>query len=230
VTGTVAGTGTGTIDIMRRVAQAELATRRGCRLAVVTATHPHEAEDDENNYEVDVRLKHEDLELRRIPVCTSIPGFVASPRVDDLVLVDFLDGDLAQPVVIACLYHAADHPPIYADGELIIEHRVPDDTLNQLRFAADGSIQLQREVTKTDHSEATARILLDPDGTIRVTVKDKITLTLAEDGITLEAPDVPVSVKCDGLTVEADVTVKGDLKVEGSSGSTTISGHEITGA
>lgn len=221
---------TGTIDIMRRVARAELAARRGCRLAVVTATHPHEAEDDENNYEVDVRLKHEDLELRRIPVCTTIPGFTVSPRVDDLVLVDFLDGDLAQPIVIACLYHAADRPPIHADGELIIEHRVPDDTRNQLRFAADGSIQLQREVTKTDHSEATARILLDPDGTIRVTVKDKITLTLAADAITLEAPDVPVSVKCKDVTVESNLTVKGDLKVEGSSGSTTISGHEITGA
>jgi phage baseplate assembly protein gpV len=221
---------TGTIDIMRRVARAELATRRGCRLAVVTATHPHEAEDDENNYEVDVRLKHEDLELRRIPVCTTIPGFAVSPRVDDLVLVDFLDGDLAQPIVIACLYHAADRPPIHADGDLVIEHRVPDDTRNQLRFAADGSIQLQREVTKEDHSEATARILLDPDGTIRVTVKDKITLTLAEDAITLEAPDVPVTVKGKSLTVESNLTVKGDLKVEGSSGSTTISGHEITGA
>jgi phage baseplate assembly protein gpV len=226
----VTGTGTGTIDIMRRVARAELATRRGCRLAVVTATHPHEAEDDENNYEVDVRLKHEDLELHRVPVCTTIPGFVASPRVDDLVLLDFLDGDLAQPLVIACLYHAAEHPPIYADGELVIEHRAPDDTLNQLRFAADGSIQLQREVTKTDHSEATARILLDPDGTIRITVKDKITFTLAEDGITLESPNVPVSVECDGLTVKADLTVQGDLKVEGAGGSTTISGHEITGA
>ena len=221
---------TGTIDIMRRVARAELATRRGCRLAVVTATHPHEAEDDENKYEVDVRLKHEDLELRRIPVCTTVPGFTVSPRVDDLVLVDFLDGDLAQPIVIACLYHAADRPPIHADGELLIEHRVPDDTRNQLRFAADGSIQLQREVTKTDHSEATARILLDPDGTIRVTVKDKITLTLAADAITLEAPDVPVSVKGKSLTVESNMIVKGDLKVESSSGSTTISGHEITGA
>jgi phage baseplate assembly protein gpV len=227
---------TGTIDIMRRVARAELATRRGCRLAVVTATHPHEAEDDENNYEVDVRLKHEDLELRRIPVCTTVPGFVVSPRVDDLVLVEFLDGDLAQPIVIACLYHAADRPPIHADGDLVIEHRVPDDTRNQLRFAADGGIQLQREVTKEDHSEATARIVLDPDGTIRVTVKDKITLTLAEDGITLEAPDAPVTVKCDGVTVESavnikgDVEVEGDLKVTGSSGSTTISGHEITGA
>jgi phage baseplate assembly protein gpV len=220
---------TGTIDIMRRVARAELAARRGCRLAVVTATHPHEAEDDENNYEVDVRLKHEELELRRLPVCTGIPGFTASPRVDDLVLVEFLDGDLAQPIVIACLYHAADRPPIYADGELIIEHRVPDDTRNQLRFAADGGIQLQREVTKADHSEATARILLDPDGTIRVTVKDKITLTLAADSITLEAPSVPMTVTCDGFTVESDVTVKGDLIVDGGSHTTTISGNEIKG-
>lgn len=216
---------TGTIDIMRRVARAELASRRGCRLAVVTATHPHEAEDDENNYEVDARLKHEDLELHRIPVCTVIPGFTAPPRVDDLVLVDFLDGDLAQPIVIACLYHAADHPPIYADGELLIEHRVPDDTRNQLRFAADGGIALQREVTKADHSEATARVLLDPDGTIRVTVKDKITLTLAEDAITLEAPDVPVTVKGKSLTVESDMTVKGKFKVDGDGKSTTITGN-----
>lgn len=163
----------GLVEIIRRVARAELARRRGCRLAVVVATHPHTDDGDENNHEVDVRLKHDGLELRRVPVVVPFAGFAAGPRVDDLVLVDFLDGDLAQPFVLGALHHAARRPPVYTDGEVVVEH----------------------------------------DGTVRVTVGDKVALSLAADGCVLTG----------------NVTVKGDLRVESSGGATTISGHEITG-
>jgi hypothetical protein len=110
------------VEIIRRVARAEVARRRGCRLAVVVATHPHTDDGDENNHEVDVRLKHDGLELLRVPVVVPFAGFAAGPMVDDLVLVDFLDGDLAQPFVIGTLHHATRRPPRYADRELVVEH------------------------------------------------------------------------------------------------------------
>jgi hypothetical protein len=180
----------GLVEIIRRVARAELARRRGCRLAVVVATHPHTDDGDENNHEVDVRLKHDGLELRRVPVVVPFAGFAAGPRVDDLVLVDFLDGDLAQPFVLGALHHAARRPPVYTDGEVVVEH--------------DGTVRVTvgDKVTLVEH-----------DGTVRVTVGDKVTLSLAADGCVLTG----------------NVTVKGDLRVESSGGATTISGHEITG-
>lgn len=134
----------GLVEIIRRVVRAELARRRGCRLAVVVATHPHTDDGDENNHEVDVRLKHDGLELRRVPVVVPFAGFAAGPRVDDLVLVDFLDGDLAQPFVLGALHHAARRPPVYADGEVAVEHdgtvRVLAGNEVSLSLAADGCV------------------------------------------------------------------------------------------
>lgn len=146
------------VEIIRRVVRAEIAGRRGCRLAVVVATHPHTDDGDENNHEVDVRLKHDGLELLRVPVVVPFAGFTAGPRVDDLVLVDFLDGDLTQPFVLGTLHHADGRPPRHADGELVVEHRTAG-TPAELRFS--------------------------PEGVVRVAVGDSIALTLSEDGSVL---------------------------------------------
>ena len=62
---------------------------------------------------------------------------------------------LNQPLVVGRFYHADDRPPLHHDGEVLFEHRVPDGTLNQLRFTDDGSIFIQRDVTKPeDNTEA----------------------------------------------------------------------------
>lgn len=144
----------GLVEIIRRVARAELAQRRGCRLAVVVATHPHTDDGDENNHEVDVRLKHDGLELRRVPVVVPFAGFAAGPRVDDLVLVDFLDGDLAQPFVLGTLHHAAHRPPVYADGEVVVEHdgtvRVMVGDTVALSLATDGCVLTGNVTVKGD--------------------------------------------------------------------------------
>jgi type VI secretion system (T6SS) baseplate-like injector VgrG len=142
------------VEIIRGVARAELAQRRGCRLAVVVATHPHADDGDENNHEVDVRLKHDGLELRRVPVVVPFAGFVAGPRVDDLVLVGFLDGDLAQPFVLGALHHAARRPPVHADGETVVEQdgvvRVTVGDEVTLSLAADGCVVTGNVTVKGD--------------------------------------------------------------------------------
>ncbi|HEX2739345.1 MAG TPA: hypothetical protein VHM69_02770 [Rubrobacter sp.] len=227
------------VEIIRRVVLEELARSRGSLLGVVTTVYPHEAEDDENNYEANVRLKHEDLELRRVPIAIGHVGVAAPPRAGDLVLVQFLNGDSNQPLVTGRFYHADDRPPLHKEDEILFEHRVADDTLNHLRFASDGAIYLQRDVTKPeDNSEAKTTVKIEAEGNVEVKVGEKITVRLTlDDNIQVVADGLPITVDCDDMTVtaankmtvEGDLDVNGDLKVSNGSTSTTISGNEITG-
>jgi hypothetical protein len=228
------------VEIIRRVVLEELARNRGSLLGVVTTVYPHEAEDDENNYEANVRLKHEDLELRRVPIAVGHVGVAAPPRTGDLVLVQFLNGDSNQPLVTGRFYHADERPPLHREDEILFEQRVPDGTLNHLRFAADGSIFLQRAVTKPeDNSEAKTSIKVEAEGNVEVRVGEKITVRLTlDDNVQVVADGLPITVDCDDMTVtaankmtvEGDLDVNGDLKVSNGSTSTTISGNEVTGA
>jgi phage baseplate assembly protein gpV len=231
--------------------QQELARRRTSSLGAITGVYPHEAEDDEHNYEADVRLKHEDLELTRIPMSVAHMGIAAPPQAGDLVMVQFLNGDLNQPVITGRLYHEDERPPLHREDELLFEHRVPGGTLNHLRFASDGTIYLQRDVTRPeDNSEARTSIKIDGEtGDVEIKAGEKIVITLTnDDNIRIVADGQPVTVECDTLSVncnrttidgEVEITGKvtardnvdidGDLKV-GTGPSTTIAGNEITGA
>jgi phage baseplate assembly protein gpV len=219
------------LDIIKEVVRQEMVRQRHPLLGVVTEIFPHEAEDD-NNYEVTVRLKHEDLELRRVPMSVGHVGIAAAPRVDDLVVVQFIGGDINQPVVTGRFYHADERPPLHKADDILFEQRLPDGKLNHLRFNADGSIFIQRDVTSPDdNSAALAGIKIDPDGNIEIKAGDSVVITLTnEDRIEIKADGKPVDVSCDTLTVNGNVVINGDLKVSGGGTSTTISGNVITGA
>ncbi len=180
-----------------------------------------------------MQLKHDELELRRVPLCAPFPGFAAPPAVGDLVAVHFADGDLHQPLAAGRFYHDEDRPPLHREGEILLEQRVPDGTLNHLRFTDDGSIVIQRDVSKPeDNSEAVTSIRVDgSSGDLEIKVGSDLTVTLTlEEKIRIEATGKPIEVACKELTVDGDVSVNGDLAVNSASGSTTISGNEITGS
>lgn len=233
----------GIVEIIRRVVKQELARNRASLLGVVTAVYPHQSEDDDNNYEADVRLKHENLELRRVPLSVGHVGIAAPPRVGDLVLVQFLNGDSNQPLVTGRFYHADERPPLHREDEILFEQRVTDGTLNHLRFTPNGSILLQREVTEQeeDDSEAKATIKIDgPSGDIAITSGEAIVITLKHDGeIQITADEKPIKVNGKDITVDCDtmkvtaaqgMTVEGELKVTDQATNTTIKGNEIAGA
>ena len=214
------------LTIMQQIAKEEIILQRHSLFGVVTAVFVHEAEDDDNNYEVNVKIKHEDLELRKVPIAAGFIGIVVPPRVDDLVLVEFVNGDVNQPVVIGRFYHGDDRAPLHKNDDLLFEHRVPDGTLNHLRFASDGSIFLQRDVTKPeDNSEAKAGIQIDPDGNISMKAGESIVIILTnDDNIEITADGKAITVNCDNMTIN------GILTVSGASGSTEINGTTITGS
>ena len=155
----------------------------------MTAVFPHEAEDDENNYEASVQLKHEDLELRRVPIAVGHMGIAAPPKVGDLVLVQFVNGDLNQPVITGRFYHDGERPPLHHEGEILFEQRVSDGTLNHLRFAADGTIYLQRDVTSPeDNSEARASIKIDGESSDIEIKADDTEIQITDEGIQITDP------------------------------------------
>jgi uncharacterized protein involved in type VI secretion and phage assembly len=226
------------LEIVRRVVEQEISQQRTSALGVVAAVFAHTDESDTNNYEINVKLKHEDLELRKVPMAIPHVGYAAPPKAGDLVLVQFVDGDINQPLITGRFYHADERPPLHQENEILFEHRVSDGTLNHLRFAADGSMFLQRDVTKPeDNSKAKTSVKIDGStGDIEIKAGDKITIVLKNNAeIDITADGKPLNIKCDTLTLDGKMTVKGNVEVDGdlvvSSGATktTISGNSITG-
>jgi phage baseplate assembly protein gpV len=228
------------LDLVRRTVREELARRRGPQLATVTALTAHESDDDTANYEADVRLKHDGHEIAQVPIAVPHVGVAAPPRVGDLVLVGFLDDDIQQPIVIGRFYHDQERAPLFKQDDVLFEHRVPDGTVNHLRFASDGSIFMQRDVKKReDNSDFLAGIRIDPQGLIELKTSDDIVITLDQQNgkISLLCKDKPIELTCDKLTVDGDVEIKKTLTVDGDGTITgtgkiskvTISGTDITG-
>ncbi len=224
------------LSMVQRVVQQELLRQRSAMLGVITEVFAHESDDDDNNYEASVRLKHADLELRRVPLAVAHIGVAAPPRVGDLALVQFIDGDLNQAVITGRFYHADDRPPLHQADDVLFEQRVPDGTLNHLRFTPDGTIYLQRDVTKPeDNSEFKAGIKIDSDGNIQLQAGEKIVITLTKDDqIEIKADGKAVKINCDTLTVDGKLHVTGDTSVDtkvevGSGPKTTITGGTIQG-
>lgn len=228
------------VDLVRRCVREEMAARRGPQLATVTALTVHAGTDDTANYEADVRLKHDGLEIPQVPIAVAHVGVAAPPRVGDLVLVEFLDGDLQQPLITGRFYHDQERAPLFRENEVLFEHRLADDTVNHLRFADDGSIFLQREVKKReDNSEFTAGLRIAPDGLIELKAGSKITVTLdaKNDKVTIVCDGKPIDITCSKLTVDADVQIKKTLTVDGDGtikgtgkiSNVTISGTDISG-
>jgi uncharacterized protein involved in type VI secretion and phage assembly len=207
------------IEVIRSIVRHELNAVRGPALGVITALKPHASEQDDFNDEVDVTLQHEQLKLSRVPVAVAHPGTAAPLKVGDLVLVQFLGGDIQQPLVTACFHTADDRPPVHPEGERIVEQRVDGAAVNRLRWEPDGTVRFER---------------LDSSGGAVVT------FVLDKDGKSeLNADGKSVTITCDLLTVKGDLTVDGgNLELtdgtvttkHGSNGATTIDGHTITGS
>lgn len=108
------------MHVLRAVIREELKALRLGDIAVVTATMPH-ADGDAHNYECNVKLREQDLELRNVPITTPHVGMVSAPREGDLVLISYVGGDPNRPIVVGRLYSDKSGPPIHAADEWRVE-------------------------------------------------------------------------------------------------------------
>jgi len=99
------------IDTLRAIVRDEIGRSRAPGLGIVTRVYANEDGAGDGNHQVDVRLRESGVALERVPVTTARRGVSMLPRVDELVVVVFIGGELRGAVVVGALYDAADHPP-----------------------------------------------------------------------------------------------------------------------
>lgn len=206
--------------IVQKIVQQELAQQRSSLLGVVTEIFPHTTADDNHNYEASVRLKHEELEIPKVPIAVNHMGMAMPPKEGDLVLVQFINGDLNQPVITGRFYHSDEQPPLHKADELLWEQRVAkDNTLNQLRFTENGTILLERAVDLDDETKTKTSLKIDGetgdltlqageitievknDQEVRIVDKQGSSIEMTQDAFNIVAK-VPFTIDASGQPVE----------------------------
>src|SRR5438552_1540951 len=92
-------------ETIQHIIQEELRQIRTAELAVVQEQHPHASESDTDNYACSVRLRNSGIVLKQVPIATSRIGSVSIPSTGDLVLVQFIGGDINAPVITGSFYN-----------------------------------------------------------------------------------------------------------------------------
>lgn len=108
-------------DSIRRIVREEMRRQRGAELAVVQEQHPHADDGDTDNYACTVVLRDSGIVLKRVPVMVMRKGAASIPDVGDLVLVQFLNGDINAPVIVGSLYNDEDRPPANGSGQAVLQ-------------------------------------------------------------------------------------------------------------
>lgn len=217
--------GTDLVELIRAIVRAEQERLHVAEIALVTRTYPHASGGDKNNYACDVRLRDSGLELRAVPVATQRIGLVAMPNVDELVLLNFVGGDVHGAVIVARLYNDADRPPQAKDQEWV--YVSVDDAKGGVRRAHfefpngnqatldDDQLVLQLGGTKVSvrHDgdvaiEGPARISLKCDGDMSFDAAGNLSIK-AQGSLALEA-GTGASIK--GLTALVEAQTSADVK------------------
>jgi phage baseplate assembly protein gpV len=168
-----------TISLIQAVVRDQLRSFKTMELGVVTKLYSHESASDKNNYECDVRLRDSGLELKRVPVSTQRIGAVAIPNKDDLVLVQYLNGDIHSAVVAGRVYNDQDRPPEAKPHEFV--YVSPDDPESGIRrayleFPKDNKLRLDDD--KFVFEMGKTKVTIKHDGEVEVKSNDQnITLT-----------------------------------------------------
>lgn len=197
---------------VRRIVRDELRALRTAELAVVQEIHPHADAGDDDNFACTVRLRDTDLVLTRVPVATGRAGFAAIPDLGDLVLVQFVGGDVNAPVIVGSLYNDEDRPPSNVEGEavLVLPKGAAEDEGLQMRLRSAGETSLLLTLGNS------LRIALrDDDPTIEIGVGDgSATVRIDSDGTLTLASSRAINIEGGEITLKgASITAEADSEI-----------------
>lgn len=186
-------------DTIRRIVREEMASFATAELGIVEALHPHAAASDRDNYACTVRLRDSGLVLARVPVATARIGSVAIPAEGELVLVQFLGGNLNAPVITGRLYNDEDRPPV-SDAGVAVLH---------LPLDAGESEAVHCELKSGD----TRRLEIHLGTGLKLTLADDDPAVLVE----IDGGKAKLAIAIDGsvkLETRGDVTLEGQTKLD----------------
>ena len=196
-------------ESIQRIVREELAQVRAAELAVVEEQHPHASDSDTDNYACTVKLRDSQLVLREVPVATGQIGAASIPAVGELVLVEFVGGDVNAPVIVGRLYNDEDRPPANEDGKAVLH----------LPTGAGDSDAVHLELTSGGARSIVLKLgsgleltLQDDDPAVKVDVGGgSATLQIAKDGALSVKSNGKVELKATEISIEAQgqLTLKG---------------------
>jgi hypothetical protein len=218
------------VGVIQSVVRDQLRAFRTAELGVVTRVQPHASSADRNNYSCDVRLRDSGLELKKVPVCVGRIGVAAMPNVDDLVLVQFLNGDIHAAVVAARLYNDQDRPPEAGERECVyVSPDDPESGVRRMYLELPNGNKLTWDDDKLLLELGQTTVTINHDGDVEVSSSARLRIQTNGD----------TSVKADGaldLNATGDVTIQGmnvsitaqaSASLEGSA-SATLKGPMVT--
>jgi uncharacterized protein involved in type VI secretion and phage assembly len=217
------------VETMRGIAKIEVDKLQLPTLGVVTSIFPHSKESDKDNYECNVRLKSADVELRKVPFATQCIGLAGIPRVGDLVLLVFINGDINAPIAVGRLYNDEDRPPLNDAEEMIyVPPYQPNSKARRfyLEFPQDMIFKITDE--QVDIKAGETKVLITRNGDVLIESKANVNV-VAEGDATLKAKG-NLAISGDTVKIESkqDMNLKSgnalkidstaDAEIKGSAG------------
>jgi len=199
------------VGVMSEVAKRELAAHRALSLGVVTDAFSNDGGSGDHHLDCNVRLHGSELVLQHVPVAVARPGLSALPRVGDLVVLGFLDGDVNGPVLLGTI-HAADVPSPDATADEVV-YEVPDPGGDARRMEIrlpNGNLLTVKDDTVTIDMSGT-KVVVESGGAITLEAGGDISLK-ASGNLSLEAKG-NVAIKASG---DASIEASGNANLKGS--------------
>jgi phage baseplate assembly protein gpV len=215
--------------MIRKVAEREVEKLHLLEYGKVESVNIHGSEDDGIGYTCSVLLvgrttdDGQMLKLENVPIVTGFTGQIDVPYVDDLVLVSYINGDFELPVIVGRLYSREKKPPLFEDGQHLIE-------IAPSRYHPNGPEQSKIDVKFTDGAQTTIHIT---NSSLQVTMGDT-TMLLQSGG----DPVVKIETKANVITMneedqividgneDVDIKALGDINIV-AKGEVTIEGSKI---
>ena len=217
------------VGLIQAVVRDQLRGFRTAELAVVTAVHSHASASDLNNHECDVRLRDSGAELRRVAVATGRMGAALLPAVDDLVLVQFLHGDVHSAVVTGCLYNDTDRPPTATAREAVyVSPHAAEQGVRRLYVELPNGNKLTLTDDEVKLEMGSTTLTIANGGDVSVASSAKVTITSSGDASVESRGALALKATGDVSIEGMNVTVKAQVAASLEGGATsTVKGPMV---
>jgi hypothetical protein len=192
------------VTLVQAIVQDTLDGFRTAELGVVTTLHSHESGGDKNNYECDVELRDSGLELKHVSIATHRVGEVAIPNPGDLVLLQFLNGDVHSAVITGRLHTDQARSPEAKPREHVYVSPDADEAgVRRLYLELPKNNKLTLEDAKVVLEMGKTTVTVENDGKVEIKTNDQdVTITDQAGNNMLKLAIQP-----------GEATVKGQMKV-----------------
>ena len=193
-------------ETIQKIVQDELKRIKTAQLAIVEEQHPHADESDSDNYACTIALRDSGIVLKNVPVATSKIGTASIPAVGEMVIVQFIGGNINAPVITGCLYNDETRPPLNDDSQIIMHHPQGAEDSDATRIEILSGSEKKIIIKLGDALELN---LADDDPVVEIKVDGgKGNLTIARDGAVLVQSDGKIEIKGNEINIEAQAGLK----------------------